>query len=437
MTPMKTQAKFFRFWCLLLVLVAGLSTPRAATARNAGSAENAAILAPSYVMMDVDTGRVLAARAEHVRRYPASTTKTMTALIAIEKGDLGRVVTIGPNPPKTGESSAYLLQGETFTLYELLEAALIKSANDSCVAIAEAVAGTVPKFVALMNEKAKEVGAKDTHFANPHGLHDPNHYTTAYDLALIACAALKYPVFNEIIATKKVTIHGNAKIGAHRVFLNHNRLLLRWDACDGVKTGYTRQAGRCLIASATRVDPRTHRPWRLLCVVMHSPDSWKDSRHLLEQGFKKYSPVVVAQSGQTLAKLEVAGGASPVQAMAAHEIRLPLRSAERAALTTHIHPLALKAPVQKDQTVAQLEWRLNGKVIGKAPLVAREAVGKSLMARLAPASLPTLPSMRWSLYGCAAFGILLISLGWKVRAHERKRQQERARRRRTARQLFD
>jgi D-alanyl-D-alanine carboxypeptidase len=287
-----------------------------------------------------------------------------------------------------------------------------------------------------MNQKAKEVGAKDTHFANPHGLHDPNHYTTAYDLALIARTALKYPVFNEIIATKEVTMHGNAKIGANRLFVNHNRLLLRWNECDGVKTGYTRQAGRCLIASATRVDPSTHRPWRLLCVVMHSPDSWKDSRHLLEQGFAKYTPVVVARSGETLAKLPVTGGASQVQAVAAKEIRLPLRSGERAALATRVRSFALDAPVKKDQTVAQLEWELHGRKLGAIPLLAREDVGKSLMARVVPSAASLVPPMHWSLCGCAAFGVLLLSLGWKVRAHEKERQQRRERRR-AARRSFE
>jgi D-alanyl-D-alanine carboxypeptidase (penicillin-binding protein 5/6) len=425
------RAKFFRLRCLWLLFALVLSTLGRAQARDAASVgSRPEVLAPSYILMDVDSGRVLAARAEHTRRYPASTTKTMTALLAIEQGNLDRVVTIGPNPPKTGESSAYLLQGETFTLYELLEAALIKSANDSCVAIAEAVSGTVPQFVALMNKKAKEVGAKDTHFVNPHGLHDPNHYTTAYDLALIGRAALKYPVFNEIIAQKRVTMHGNAKMKADREFVNHNRLLLRWAACDGVKTGYTRQAGRCLIASATRVDPSTHRPWRLLCVVLHAPDSWKDSRHLLEWGFSHYSPVTVAQRDQVLAKIKVSGGASLAHAVAVKEVRVPLLRGERAVLTTQVHPLALAAPVQKSQTVAQLEWSLNGRKFGAVPLVAQKTVEKSLMARVVPSAVPSFSLAHWSLYVCASLGVLLLALGMKVRSHERRR--ERARRQRRA-----
>jgi D-alanyl-D-alanine carboxypeptidase (penicillin-binding protein 5/6) len=338
---------------------------------------------------------------------------------------------VGPNPPKTGESSVFLQQGETFTLRELLEAALIRSANDSCVAIAEGVAGTQEKFVEMMNKKAREVGANDSHFVNPHGLHDPNHYTTAYDLAMIARAAIKHPEFNEIIATRETTIHGNAKVGAVRLLKNRNRLLFRWDECDGVKTGYTRQAGRCLVASATHIDPRTHRPWRLIGVVMHAPDSWTDARHLLEYGFQKFSPTVVAHGGETLAKLDVQGGSSQVQAAASHEIRLPLKGIEKANLQTRVRSLAPEAPVKKDQVVAQLEWSLNGKKIGEVPLVAREAVGKSLVASVVPAAgrmMPSHPLARWSVYACAMLGILCIILGWKVRAHERKREWERARR---------
>jgi D-alanyl-D-alanine carboxypeptidase (penicillin-binding protein 5/6) len=128
--------------------------------------------------MEAATGRVLAQRNAHQKRFPASTTKTMTALVALSQNSLDRVVRIGPNPPRVGESSVFLLEGEKFTIRDLVRAAMIKSANDSCVAIAEGVAGSVPAFAELMNRKAREVGARNTHFVNPHGLHDPNHYTT-------------------------------------------------------------------------------------------------------------------------------------------------------------------------------------------------------------------------------------------------------------------
>ena len=309
---------------------------------------------------------------------------------------------------------------------------MIRSANDSCVAIAEAVAGTEAAFIEMMNKKAREVGAKNTHFVNPHGLHDPNHYSTAYDMARIARAALKHSAFNAIVATRATTIHGNAQLGAVRLLRNRNRLLFRWDECDGVKTGYTRQAGRCLIASATRIDPISKRPWRLISVVLHAPDSWADSRNLLEFGFREYAPTVVARGGEALETLSVQGGAAQVQAVAAKEIRLPLRTFERTNLSTHVRSLKPEAPVKKDQIVAQLEWFLGKKKVGEVPLVAREAVGKSLIARVVPAAahvVPSQPLLRWSVYLCTTLGVLFVSLGLKVRANERRREWERARRR--------
>jgi len=170
------------------------------------------VQAQAYILVDVSSGRVLAQRNADARMFPASTTKTMTALVALKHGNLDSVVSIGPNPASTGEQSVYLLEGEQFRLRDLVRAAMIKSANDSCVAIAEGVAGTVPQFVDLMNKEAKKVGARHTHFVNPHGLHDPNHYTTARDLSLIARAAMEYPFFNRTIRTRETTIHGNAKI---------------------------------------------------------------------------------------------------------------------------------------------------------------------------------------------------------------------------------
>jgi D-alanyl-D-alanine carboxypeptidase (penicillin-binding protein 5/6) len=386
------------------------------------------IVAPSYVLMDVATGRVLASHNMHERRFPASTTKTMTALLAIEKGDLGEVVTISPNPPKVGESSVYLQAGERMTLNDLVEAAMIRSANDACVAIAEAVGGSEKKFVAMMNARAKQLGAKDTHFMNPHGLHDPNHYTTAYDLALIAREAMKHPIFNDIIRTRETLISGPAKQGGVRKIFNRNKLLFRWDEADGVKTGTTRQAGGCLVASATRVDPVTKRPWRLLAVVLHSKGKWSDAANLLiRQGFEKYHPTVVAHAGDVLADVKVDGGAKLVPAIAAREIRLPLLLSEQQLLTSHVQPLERVAPIAKGQPVAWLAWDLNGHKIASVPLVARDAVGVSLAAKIFPAAAPLVPSqplLRWSVYALAMAGVLLLLAGWKMKNNENQRKQQ-------------
>lgn len=336
--------------------------------------------APSYILMDLDSGRILAQKNIHQRREPASTTKIMTALLAAESGKLDQSFTIGPNPPKIGESSMYLEQGEVFTLRELVQGTLTKSANDGCVAIAEAVSGSVPKFVELMNLKARQLGARDTHFANPNGLHDPNHYTTASDLALITRAALKDPFFDATVRIKKITLHGNSKI-PRRVFYNHNRLLLHWEKCDGVKTGYTHQAGRCLVSTATQTDPATGHQWRLLAVVLHAPDCWSDSINLLQHhGFDQFRPVRVAEAEKTVIKVPIQRGGF-AEAVAEHDMWLPLRPGERNQLQEEVQPLERTAPVEKGQIVAYKSWIKNGKAIAVLPLVAKDDVTRSLIYR--------------------------------------------------------
>jgi D-alanyl-D-alanine carboxypeptidase (penicillin-binding protein 5/6) len=381
-----------------------------------------AIRAPSWVLIDADTGRILAGRDPRRRLFPASTTKTMTALVAIESGRLNDIVTIGPNPPKTGESSIYLQQGEQFTLRDLVRAAMIKSANDSCVAIAEGVAGTVPAFVEKMNRRAKEVGALDTHFVNPHGLHDPNHYTTALDLARIARAAAKYPFFNETVRTLRTTIHGNEKLGPVRVLLNRNRLLQRWKESDGIKTGYTRQAGRCLVASATRVVQTPSGPYnfRLISVVLHSPDSWTDSANILRnEGFAKYHPMKVSKANQSFGTINVAGGAFSAEAITPRDIGLPLRHDEQGAQKPQVRFFELKAPLRAGQPVGSITFFGAGRRLAETPLVAREAVPIAFSARVLPPAaryLPSHPPLRWTILGGISLGLATLLTVLKIRA---------------------
>jgi D-alanyl-D-alanine carboxypeptidase (penicillin-binding protein 5/6) len=333
-----------------------------------------AVLAPAWVLMDPVSGRVLKAKNPHLRMFPASTTKTMTALLAIESGRLDEVVRIGPNPPKTGEQSILLLQGEQFVLRDLVRAAMIKSANDACVAIAEAIAGSEVAFAKMMTARAKELGAVNTQFRNPHGLHNPNHYSTAYDLALIAQAAMRYPEFNEMTRTQNTQIHGNWKIGPVRPLLNRNKLLFRWAQCDGVKTGYTRQAGRCLIASATQVDATTRTPWRLLSVVLKSPNTWHDSQALLaHHGFARFQTFLAARASDEFGEAPVQNGA-PAKAILARDALLTLRTGEKSRLTHNIEWHQLAAPIQKGQAIGNLAYFADGQKIAVLPLVAQDEV---------------------------------------------------------------
>lgn len=376
--------------------------------------------APAYILMDLDSGRILAQKNAHQRRPPASTTKIMTALLAIESGKLDQTFTIGPNPPKIGESSMYLEEGEVFTLGTLVQATMTKSANDGTVAIAEAVSGSVPEFVELMNLKAKQLGAHDTHFVNTSGLHHKDHYTTASDLAIIARAALKDPFFNSTVAIKKMTLHGNKRI-PQRIFYNHNRLLLHWDKCDGVKTGYTRQAGKCLVATATEIDEKTGHKWRLLSVVLHAPNSWSDSINLLQRhGFDAFRPVRVAEAGKVLSEVKIQGGASVAEAIATEELWLPLRLGEKAHLKMTVHPLERSAPIEKGQIVAYISWTKDGHKLAALPLVAKDAVERSVIDRAIDSLQSEGPiyKSKWVWIGLALLFIFAI---FKVNAGKRKR----------------
>lgn len=370
------------------------------------------VRSPAWIVVDVDSGRVLEAFNPHRRMFPASTTKTLTALVAISQGHLDETVSVGANPPKTGEQSAYLLQGEQFKLRDLVRAALIKSANDACVALAEGVGGNVPNFVKMMNAKAREVGALDSHFANPHGLHDPNHYTTPYDLAQIARAAMRYPFFNQTVRTRDAQIHGNWKIGPVRVLENKNRLLWEWSQCDGVKTGYTRQAGHCLIASATRRvrdKDGAVRPWRLIAVVMHSPDSWGEGANLLLNAFHHFQPTPVVEKGQSFASVDVQGGAAQVQPVAPRNVEIPLRQGE--TLTRRFRYSTLKAPLRRGQQIGELELWSGSHPVARVPLIARNDVPISLLARVAPSAPFALNNIFFlAAAGAAALSLVLLLL---------------------------
>lgn len=409
------------FW--LTAAVAALAASGHAAEKKGAPAP--LVRAPAWVLMDVDTGRVLEKHNARKRMFPASTTKTLMALTALRSGRMDVLTTIGPNPPKTGESSINLLQGEQFTVRDLARAAMIKSANDACVAVAEGVSGSVPKFMERMNAVSREVGARESHWTNPHGLHDPRHYTTALDLALIARAALRDEWFNETVAIHETTMPGNEKVGPTRILHNRNRLLFRWNECDGVKTGYTRQAGRCLVASATRMVPTADgpRPFRLLSVVLHAPDSWADSRALLEKvGFARFRPQQIARAGQEFGHTNVAGGAFDARAITPRALELPLRRGEHLNDAPQVRLFPLRAPVKQGQTIGSVTFFDGKRRLAEVPLQAREAVPIALGSRVFPPArrLPSNPSIRYLIYGCVSASLALLLIWFKLRAQETK-----------------
>lgn len=244
------------------------------------------VSAAAAVLMDADSGRLLYDKNGEKRMLIASTTKLMTALVALEQGGLQQEITVTGGHMAEG-SSMYLRPGEKLTLETLLYGLLLSSGNDAALAVTECMGGAVP-FVERMNEKAAELGMENTHFANPNGLDDEAHYSTAEDMAKLAAAAMDDPVLRRVASTRTARIGG-------RTLTNHNKLLSRVEGCVGLKTGYTKAAGRTLVSCAERDGVR------LVAVTLQDGDDWNDHASLYEQGFRVLRPVKAVERGLHLA----------------------------------------------------------------------------------------------------------------------------------------
>lgn len=323
------------------------------------------------VLMDVKTGKVLYEKDAHKQMEPASTTKIMTAIVALENGDLNDTVTIGSSPPLLEGSKINLKKGEKLTLEQMLYGMLLNSGNDAALAIAEHIGKSSSNFVKMMNKKTKEIGAKETNFVNPTGLPDENHLTTAYDLALISrYAILNLPKFREITSTKNLEMH-STNMSGNRKLENTNELLRKYEGADGIKTGYTSAAGRTLVASATKDG------WQLLAVVLKSNwfDIWPDATSLLDYGFNNFQKVEVKE-GELISTEKVRFGKSDVEITTSKDFYeiLP-KSSKDLAVTKKINiNKKLKAPIKKGAILGTLEIYQGDKNIGSVDLIAKERV---------------------------------------------------------------
>ena len=320
-----------------------------------------AISAKKAVLMDADTGRFLYEKDAHSRSLIASTTKIMTALIICEQCNVLDRMKIPAEAVGIEGSSMYLREGEVLTLQELLYGLMLCSGNDAATALAIYCGGTVEGFVQLMNDKAFRLGLQGTHFENPHGLDSPNHYSTARDLAVLAAYAMKNPVFYQTVSTKSV------RFGS-RSLQNHNKLLWRVDGADGVKTGFTKAAGRILVSSATRQGRR------LICVTINDGNDWQDHSSLLEEGFSRYTPNQIVQQGECIGTVSVLGGESErVQLLAGEDFTYPLAAEEKPEILLP-GPGFVYAPVVQGQDAGVGYVCLDGKVVGKVSMVYGQTV---------------------------------------------------------------
>ena len=321
----------------------------------AGSAHAAAfegmISAKRAILLDAASGRVLYEKNADERSLIASTTKIMTGLLVCEAGELDREVLVPPEAVGIEGSSLYLKAGEQISVRELLYGMMLQSGNDAAVALAIAVSGSVDAFVEKMNERALELGLSNTHFENPNGLDGQTHYSTARDLAKLAAAAMENESFRETVSSRSFS-------SGARSFANHNKLLWRVKGADGVKTGYTKKAGRILAGSACR-DGR-----RLVCVTICDPDDWRDQQTLFDYGFSAFRLQTLVDAGEVLGSVPVVGSQKKRIALIADEaFSYPLAEGEQAETTLHA-PGFVYAPVLPGQA-GWLEILVNGVRVGE------------------------------------------------------------------------
>lgn len=334
-----------------------------------------ALSAEKAILVDAATGRVLYEKNADERSLIASTTKIMTALVVCEQCNVLDRMRIPREAVGIEGSSMYLQDGEVLTLQELLYGLMLHSGNDAAVALAIYCGGTVEGFAEMMNDKARVLGMTQSHFENPNGLDSPGHYSTARDLAILASYAMKNPIFHKTVSTKTVTV-GN------RYLRNHNKLLWQVAGADGVKTGYTKAAGRILVSSATR-DGR-----RLIAVTINDPDDWNDHGAILEDGFSRYQVRRIVSAGERIGTVEIAGGqVGYAELVAAEDFDYALAPEERSELVFS-GPGFVYAPVARGADAGFAHVCIDGKSVGKIPIVFGETVEqktqekKSLIQRL-------------------------------------------------------
>ncbi len=317
-------------------------------------------------LMDAQTGKVIFEKNGYETHSMASTTKIMTALLALEKSGADSMVKVSPNAAGTEGSSIYLSSGETLSMEELLYGLMLESGNDAAIAIAEHIGGSVENFARMMTDRAHAIGAKNTAFQNPNGLDAQGHYTTAYDLALITREALENPKFAEIVATKKKTYPKDGDKKA-RYFSNHNRLLSSYPGCIGVKTGFTKKTGRCLVSAATK----NHTT--LICVTLNAPNDWSDHKSLLDYGFSATNSRPLVLKDMVLKSIPVKNGSSQtVELLATEDFYLAVDEKEglsKVKLEYRL-PQKVEAPILCGSVLGELSISYDNRLLCKMDLKA-------------------------------------------------------------------
>lgn len=385
------------------------------------------IIAETAILIDGATGQVLYDKNMHRQYYPASTTKVMTAILALENCDLDQIVTIDAETPFTEGSRTYLVEGETLTVEQLLYTLLLQSANDSAVALAKEVSGSVEAFAKLMNNKAAEIGAQNTNFVNPNGLPDENHLTTVYDLAMIARYAMKNETFRQIVGTAIYSIPATEKQD-ERNFGTRNKLMWdkkkslyykgeyispKYEYATGIKTGYTIAAGSCLVSSAKK-DGR-----EVIAVVLKSDPNnvFLDSIKLLENGLNQYKNITIVEQGEKAGSITIENGTLPSTDVAAS--RGINRTVSQDWNMSDIEKEVIleeqmTAPVKEGEELGKLIIRYKGEVLDEVALIASSSVEMSLAGAATTKIFNLFDTFKFIILGVLlfilAYGILVMKI---------------------------
>lgn len=351
---------------LLVILIAVVLFSLLTIYASSSVAETLGVSARAATLYEPETGSFLFSKNADERLPMASTTKIMTAVVALENSELSEVVEIDERAVGVEGSSAYLKAGDSLTMEELLYAVMLSSANDAAAAIAYHISGSIEDFALLMNEKADALGLCDTHFTNPHGLDSEEHYTTARDLAILAGYAIKNETFKTISSTHKKSFITEER---SRTYVNHNKLLSMYDGSIGMKTGFTKRSGRCLVGAAER-DGLT-----FITVTLDAPNDWSDHKNMLDFGYERLEKITFADAGDysyevklldgTLSSVNVTNteGCSTILERGDYDVK------EYVKLSRYT-----VAPVSKGDILGKVIFTIDGEYSGEVNLVAADSV---------------------------------------------------------------
>ncbi len=355
----------------LLVFMFSLASLPWLLVREAQADGPPTLTAVSAVLIDQASGKVIYEKDMNDEHYPASTTKVLTALLALENMELDYKITLPDDYVNVGETNIGLRAGARQTAEELLMATMLYSANDAAQALAIGVAGSEQAFVDMMNQRVAELGLQHTHFANPHGLHSEDHYTSAYDLAMIARAAMDNPDFRRIVTTESFVVR---RLNGEENFTvnNRNGLLNQFEFADGIKTGYTRQAGNCIVASATKND------MQLIAVLLNSGNIFDESQTLLEWGFDNSQHTLLVDANTVKASVKVLnGGRSEVEVLTEKPLYSVMRSDEATNVQESLDlPDSIPAPIHRGEVIGSVTYTDDNGYTYSTNLLAAKDVGR-------------------------------------------------------------